>query len=113
LATWLLQERALAKARAVDEALDAGRPAPALAGVPVAIKDVLDVEGLPTTCGSRILEGYRPPFTATAVARLETAGAVVIGKTLVGGHPHPGEVHPHHSAHAPRLQDGRSMSPLS
>src|SRR5258708_31584236 len=58
-----------------------GGAAPALAGVPVAIKDVLDVEGLPTTCGSRMLEGYRPPFTATAVARLEAAGAVVIGKT--------------------------------
>ena len=77
----VLGERALARARAVDEAIAAGRPAPALAGVPVAIKDVLDVEGLPTTCGSRILEGYRPPFTATAVARLEAAGAVVIGKT--------------------------------
>jgi aspartyl-tRNA(Asn)/glutamyl-tRNA(Gln) amidotransferase subunit A len=77
----VLEERALTRARAVDEALAAGRPAPALAGVPVAIKDVLDVAGLPTTCGSRILEGYRPPFTATAVARLEAAGAVVIGKT--------------------------------
>src|SRR5258706_14385448 len=77
----VLEERALAKARTVDRAIRRGRPAPGLAGVPVAIKDVLDVEGLPTTCGSRILEGYRPPFTATAVARLEAAGAVVIGKT--------------------------------
>jgi aspartyl-tRNA(Asn)/glutamyl-tRNA(Gln) amidotransferase subunit A len=77
----VLEERALAKARALDVALAAGRPAPALAGVPVAIKDVLALEGLPTTCGSRILEGYRPPFTGTAVARLEAAGAVVIGKT--------------------------------
>ena len=58
-----------------------GRPAPALAGVPVALKDVLDLDGVPTTCGSRILEGYRPPFTATAVARLRSRGAVVIGKT--------------------------------
>jgi aspartyl-tRNA(Asn)/glutamyl-tRNA(Gln) amidotransferase subunit A len=48
--------------------------------VPVVLKDVLDVEGLPTTCGSRILEGYRPPFTATAVRRLEVAGALVVGK---------------------------------
>jgi aspartyl-tRNA(Asn)/glutamyl-tRNA(Gln) amidotransferase subunit A len=47
----------------------------------VAIKDVLDLEGVPTTCGSRILQDYRPPFTATAVARLEAAGAVVLGKT--------------------------------
>ncbi len=77
----VLEDRALEKARAVDRALAEGRPAPALAGVPVAIKDVLDIEGLPTTCGSRILEAYRPPFTATAVARLEAAGAVVLGKT--------------------------------
>jgi aspartyl-tRNA(Asn)/glutamyl-tRNA(Gln) amidotransferase subunit A len=47
----------------------------------VAVKDLLDVEGVPTTCGSRILEGYRPPFTATAVARLEAAGAILVGKT--------------------------------
>jgi aspartyl-tRNA(Asn)/glutamyl-tRNA(Gln) amidotransferase subunit A len=47
----------------------------------VAVKDVLHVEGLPTTCGSRILEGYAPPYGATAVARLEAAGAVVVGKT--------------------------------
>ena len=77
----VLEDRALEKARAVDRALAEGRPAPPLAGVPVAIKDVLDIEGLPTTCGSRILEGYPPPFTATAVARLEAAGALVLGKT--------------------------------
>jgi aspartyl-tRNA(Asn)/glutamyl-tRNA(Gln) amidotransferase subunit A len=73
-------ERALASARRLDEALAAGAPAPALAGVPLAVKDVLHVGGLPTTCGSRILEGYRPPFAATAVARLEAAGAIVLGK---------------------------------
>ncbi len=77
----VLEDRALEKARAVDRAFAEGRPAPPLAGVPVAIKDVLDMEGLPTTCGSRILEGYPPPFTATAVARLEAAGALVLGKT--------------------------------
>ena len=78
----MLEERALAKARARRRGARRRRSRrPALAGVPVAIKDVLDIEGLPTTCGSRILEGYRPPFTATAVARLEAAGAVVIGKT--------------------------------
>jgi aspartyl-tRNA(Asn)/glutamyl-tRNA(Gln) amidotransferase subunit A len=75
------EERALAQARALDERLDKGEAAPPLAGVPVAVKDVLDIEGMPTTCGSRILEGYQPPFTATAVARLEGAGAVVLGKT--------------------------------
>jgi aspartyl-tRNA(Asn)/glutamyl-tRNA(Gln) amidotransferase subunit A len=74
-------ERALASARRLDESLAAGAPVPALAGVPVAVKDVLHVGGLPTTCGSRILEGYLPPFAATAVARLEAAGAIVLGKT--------------------------------
>jgi aspartyl-tRNA(Asn)/glutamyl-tRNA(Gln) amidotransferase subunit A len=77
----VLADRALAQAARVDQDIAAGRPAPALAGVPVAVKDVLDLEGLPTTCGSRILEGYRPPFTATAVRRLEEAGAVLVGKT--------------------------------
>jgi aspartyl-tRNA(Asn)/glutamyl-tRNA(Gln) amidotransferase subunit A len=77
----VLSERALAQARRVDAALAQGQPVGPLAGVPVAIKDVLDLQGLPTTCGSRILEGYRPPFTATAVARLESAGAVIVGKT--------------------------------
>jgi aspartyl-tRNA(Asn)/glutamyl-tRNA(Gln) amidotransferase subunit A len=65
----------------VDAAIAAGRPGGPLAGVPVAIKDLIDIEGVPTTCGSRILEGYRPPFTATVVERLEAAGAVVLGKT--------------------------------
>jgi len=74
-------ERALEQARTVDADVAAGRPVGRLAGVPVAVKDVLDIEGLPTTCGSRILEGYRPPFTATAVRRLESAGAVILGKT--------------------------------
>jgi aspartyl-tRNA(Asn)/glutamyl-tRNA(Gln) amidotransferase subunit A len=74
-------DRALARARRVDVEIAAGRRPGPLAGVPVAIKDLLDLEGVPTTCGSRILEGYRPPFTATAVARLERAGAIVVGKT--------------------------------
>jgi aspartyl-tRNA(Asn)/glutamyl-tRNA(Gln) amidotransferase subunit A len=74
-------ERALERARRLDRALGRGEPAPPLCGVPLALKDVLDVEGLPTTCGSALLSGYRPPFTATAVARLEAAGAVVLGKT--------------------------------
>jgi aspartyl-tRNA(Asn)/glutamyl-tRNA(Gln) amidotransferase subunit A len=77
----VLSERARDRAARVDRALDEGRQALPLAGLPVAVKDVLDLAGEPTTCGSRILEGYRPPFTATAVARLEDAGAVVIGKT--------------------------------
>ena len=74
-------ERALDAARRLDAALAAGTTVPPLAGVPVAVKDVLHVAGLPTTCGSRILEGYVPPFAATAVSRLEAAGAIVVGKT--------------------------------
>jgi aspartyl-tRNA(Asn)/glutamyl-tRNA(Gln) amidotransferase subunit A len=77
----VLKERALQKAAAVDAAIDRGEDPGVLAGVPVAVKDVLDVEGVATTCGSRLLEGYVPPFTATAVARLEAQGAVLIGKT--------------------------------
>jgi aspartyl-tRNA(Asn)/glutamyl-tRNA(Gln) amidotransferase subunit A len=75
-----LPERALARARAVDAAVASGQDL-ALAGVPLAVKDVLNLAGEPTTCGSRILEGYRSPFTATAVERLEAAGAIVVGKT--------------------------------
>ncbi len=52
-----------------------------LLGIPIAIKDVLTVEGMPCTCGSKILEGYLPPFTATVVKKLQAAGAIVIGKT--------------------------------
>lgn len=52
-----------------------------LLGIPLAVKDVLTVEGMPCTCGSKILEGYQPPFTATAVKRLQAAGMVVVGKT--------------------------------
>jgi aspartyl-tRNA(Asn)/glutamyl-tRNA(Gln) amidotransferase subunit A len=76
----VLGGRAQERARALDRALSTGRPAPALAGVPVAVKDILHLEGCPTTCGSRILEGYLAPFTATAVDRLEQAGAIVVGK---------------------------------
>jgi aspartyl-tRNA(Asn)/glutamyl-tRNA(Gln) amidotransferase subunit A len=65
-----------------DEALEAGEGADGeLAGVPVAVKDIFCVEGVPATAGSRILEGYVPPYTATAVERLRGAGASVLGKT--------------------------------
>src|SRR4249919_4377117 len=62
-----------------DEAEEAGEGP--LGGIPVAIKDIFCTEGIPTTAGSRILEGYRPPFTATAVRRLSEAGARLLGKT--------------------------------
>jgi aspartyl-tRNA(Asn)/glutamyl-tRNA(Gln) amidotransferase subunit A len=77
----LVPERALERARALDRTLASGTEAPPLAGVPVAIKDVLHIEGLPTTCGSKVLSGYLPLFSATVVARLEAAGAIVLGKT--------------------------------
>jgi aspartyl-tRNA(Asn)/glutamyl-tRNA(Gln) amidotransferase subunit A len=64
--------------RASRDELDPDRP---LAGIPVAVKDIFCTEGIPTTAGSRILEGYRPPYTATAVRRLREAGARVLGKS--------------------------------
>jgi aspartyl-tRNA(Asn)/glutamyl-tRNA(Gln) amidotransferase subunit A len=73
-------ERALKAAAAVDARLAAGEEAGSLAGVPVGIKDVLVTEGVRTTCGSKLLEAYVPPYDATAVARLEAAGAVMLGK---------------------------------
>jgi len=76
----LSRERAMAQAERVDEMVRAGAELPLLAGVPVGIKDVLAMRGAPATAGSRILEGYRPPYDATAVARLEAAGAVLLGK---------------------------------
>ncbi len=72
-------ERALEQAAAADrQPRSPDRP---LQGIPIAVKDVLTVEGMPCTAGSKILQGFRPPYTATAVKRLQAAGAIVIGKT--------------------------------
>ncbi|SCL21011.1 aspartyl/glutamyl-tRNA(Asn/Gln) amidotransferase subunit A [Micromonospora rhizosphaerae] len=74
-------EGALAAARALDERRAAGAELGPLAGVPVAVKDVLTTKGVPTTVGSKILEGWRPPYDSTIVQRLRDAGTVMLGKT--------------------------------
>jgi aspartyl-tRNA(Asn)/glutamyl-tRNA(Gln) amidotransferase subunit A len=71
---------ALAQAARIDGIALSGEALPKLAGVPIGIKDVLTLEGFPATAGSKILDGYRPPYTATAVRRLAEAGAVFPGK---------------------------------
>src|SRR5258708_32997294 len=77
----LCKERALEQADRIDRMAVEGKPLPPLGGVPVAIKDVMSTRGLRTTAGSKILNKYIPPFDCTAVARMEAAGAVVLGKT--------------------------------
>jgi aspartyl-tRNA(Asn)/glutamyl-tRNA(Gln) amidotransferase subunit A len=76
----ILPEMALEMAAAADQRRAQGEDHPLL-GIPLALKDVLCLEGVRTTCGSRILEDFIPPYTATSVARLEAAGAVFLGKT--------------------------------
>src|ERR1700674_3189184 len=77
----LSPERAYAQADRVDAAIARGEALPPLAGVPVAIKDVISTRGVRSTCGSKILENYRPPYDATAIERLEAAGTMILGKT--------------------------------
>jgi len=74
-------EGALRAARAVDDKRAAGVPLGPLAGVPLALKDVLTQAGVPTTCGSRILEGWRPPYDSTVVRKLRESDVVILGKT--------------------------------
>jgi len=74
-------ERALARARSLDEARAHGETLGPLAGVPIALKDNLTTLAFPTTAASRILEGWHPPYDATVVSRVEAAGAIVLGKT--------------------------------
>ena len=76
----LSKERAMAKAAEIDGLAAKGEPLPPLGGVPVGIKDVMVTKGVRSTAGSKILGNYVPPYDCTAVARLEAAGAVVLGK---------------------------------
>ena len=77
----LSKDRALAQAERIDAMASRGEALPPLGGVPLAIKDVMVTQGVRTTAGSKILANYIPPYDATAVARLEAAGAVILGKT--------------------------------
>ena len=74
-------EGALASAAAVDVKVKAGDKLSVLAGVPLGLKDILATNGLPTTCGSRVLDGWIPPYDATVVTKLREAGVVILGKT--------------------------------
>jgi len=76
----LCEDRARQQAERIDRMASAGEPLPPLAGVPVGIKDVMVTRGVRTTAGSKILENFIPPYDCTAVARLEAAGAIVLGK---------------------------------
>jgi aspartyl-tRNA(Asn)/glutamyl-tRNA(Gln) amidotransferase subunit A len=78
--TSLCRDRALAAADEADRAVAEGRPG-RLAGCTLAVKDLISMEGLPATCGSRMMERYASPYTATAVRRIEAEGAVVVGRT--------------------------------
>ncbi len=75
------EEGALAQAESADARRSSGQALSPLDGIPIAIKDVLATRGLPTTCGSRILEGWVPPYDATVVSRLREAGLPILGKT--------------------------------
>jgi len=77
----VLADEARARAAEIDDMVSVGRDPGPLAGVPIALKDNMCTRGIPTTCSSRILDGWRPPYDATVVTRLREAGAIIVGKT--------------------------------
>jgi len=77
----VLADEARAAARAIDERVAGGENVGPLAGVPIAVKDNMCTRGVATTCSSKILEGWKPPYDATAVEKIAAAGSVMIGKT--------------------------------
>ena len=77
----MASEQALSRADEIDEKIASGEEAGELAGVPIAVKDIIVTRGITTTAGSKILKNYVPPYSATVVEKLENAGAIVIGKT--------------------------------
>jgi len=74
-------EGALSQAKDIDARRKAGEKLSPLAGVPLALKDVMVQKGIPTTCGSKMLEGWRPPYDSTVVTRLKDNGIIILGKT--------------------------------
>jgi len=78
---YLDKEGAFAQAESIDARRKSGQELAPLAGVPLALKDILAQKGVPTTCGSKMLEGWRPPYDATVVTKLKEAGIVILGKT--------------------------------
>ena len=77
----VMRDEAMAAAARIDADIAAGKPVGSLAGVPIALKDNMCTRGVDTTCSSRILEGWKPPYDATVVTKLRDAGAVFVGKT--------------------------------
>ena len=116
------REKALERAKEAQRRIEAGELAGPLAGVPVAVKDNLCRAGMPATCGSRMLQGFVPAYTATALENLEQAGAVIVGKTnmdefAMGSTTETSAYgvtrNPHHTEHVPGGSSGGSAAAVA